>query len=105
MESIQSNKRPMPERGTPEYRRKRKEIIESLNEENGLRAMARSHRQRESMIDGVKKEILKYREMPKYRDNAGLRYLERRFDFGKEKQREYREFQDIKSFFEERMRQ
>ena len=95
----------MPERGTPEYRRKRKEIIERINEVNGLRSMAKSHRRRESMIDDVKKEIMKYRKNPQYQDNEGLRYLERRFDFGEKKQSEYREFRDIKSFLEERMRQ
>ena len=102
MESIQNYRRPMPERGTPECRRTRKEIIERINEANGLRAMANSQRLRESMIDGVRKEIIKYRETPEYRDNEGLRYLERRLDFGEERPREYRGFRDIKSFLEAR---
>ena len=95
----------IPDIKTPEYRRRRRDIMSYVNEEKGLQGMARSQRLRESMIDGVKKEIMKYREDPEYRDNEGLRYLERRFDFGKQKQQAYREFRDIKSFLEERMRQ
>jgi hypothetical protein len=90
---------------TPENRRRRREIIQRLNEETGLRAMAESQRVRESIISDVKAEIMKYRLNPEYRDNEGLRYLERCFDFGEEQQQEYREFRDIKSFLEERMRQ
>tara|TARA_B100000131_G_scaffold116900_2_gene113799 strand:- start:347 stop:676 length:330 start_codon:yes stop_codon:yes gene_type:complete len=103
--SYESLKKQRPDITRSEYCRLRQQIRRDIIEESGLRAMARSQRRRENVIDGVKQEIIKQKENPKYRDNEGLRYLERQLDFGEKQQREYREFKDIKSFFEERMRQ
>ena len=105
METTRDNG-PPPRRilgNTSNNRCKKQEIIRRINEEMGIRAMTESNRVRESMIRAVKEEIMKYREKPEYRDNKGLRYLERRFNLGKGQQHEEREFRDIKAFLEERM--
>lgn len=103
--SYESLKKQRPDITRSEYCHLRQQIQRDIDETPGLRAMARSQRRREAIIDGVKQEIMKHKANPKYRDNEGLRYLERQLDFGEKQQREYREFKDIKSFFEERMRQ
>ena len=103
--SYECIKKQRPNITRSEYCRLRQKIQSDIDETPGLRAMARSQRRREAIIDGVKQEIIKHKANPKYRDNEGLRYLERQLDFGEKQQREYREFKDIKSFFEERMRQ
>ena len=103
--SYESLKKQRPDITRSEYCRFRQQIRREIDEAPGLRAMARSQRRRETVIDGVKQEIMKHKANPKYRDNEGLRYLERQLDFGEEQQRAYGEFKDIKSFFEERMRQ
>ena len=104
-DSNQVLKQQIPDIKTPEYRRRRRDIMSCVNEEKGLQGMARSQRLREYMIDGVKQEITKQKANPKYRENEGIRYLERQLDFGEKQQREYREFKNIKDFFKERMRQ
>jgi len=103
--SYESLKKQRPDITRSEYCRLRQQIRREIDESPGLRAMARSQRRREAIINGVKQEIMKHKGNPKYRDNEGLRYLERQLDFGEEQQRAYGEFKDIKSFFEERMRQ
>ena len=103
--SYESLKKQRPDITRSEYCRLRQQIQREIDEAPGLRAMARSQRRREAIIDGVKQEIIKQKENPKYRENEGIRYLERQLNFGEKQQREYREFKDIKSFFKERMRQ
>ena len=103
--SYESLKKQRPGITRSEYCRLRQQIQREIDEAPGLRAMARSQRLRETMIDGVKQEIMKQKANPNYRENEGIRYLERTLDFGEKQQREYREFKDIKSLFEERMRQ
>ena len=103
--SYESLKKQRPDITRSEYCRLRQQIRREIDETPGLRAMARSQRRREAIIDGVKQEIIKQNVNPKYRDNEGLRYLERQLDFGEKKQRGFREYRDIKSFLEERMRQ
>ena len=103
--SYESLKKQRPDITRSEYCRLRQQIQREIDEAPGLRAMARSQRRREAIIDGVKQEIIKQKENPKYRENKGIRYLERQLDFGEKQQREYREFKDIKDFFKERMRQ